>query len=283
MQTYCAYDECSSRIPCAAHEPLPTQYAPAVSGEEAQRSEDTCDNTQERPLLQGSMQNNAVVETKQPNPNDVKPICPICFEDGNEMRTLVCKHSFCETCLVQYVESKVEECDRDFHCPVEDCEKHSSHTALETLLRNSKWLDEYQKMNNRVGVVLCPKCERRCGRGTETVQVRCSCGCSFCAVCRREDTDCWNFCKNEQELQFELDELGRAFYYEVKQCPRCAYVLMKDEGCSAVKCVYCKLKFCWECCQTEHQMSRQGHDCSDFAAYISPEFGENESDGDTVD
>ncbi len=219
---------------------------------------------------------------------EVKAICPICYDNTNDMRTLMCEHGFCEECLLKYVESRVMERENSYYCPVESCYVKINQATLVEILADSDYLSAYSKniddgSTSLRGVVLCPSCERRCARGDLKLDATCHyCQIDFCGVCT-EIGGCGDVCDKEQDLLLELEDLENAMGSEVIKCPRCACVLWKEDGCSAVRCTYCKIKFCWQCLKTEHQLAYHSHNCSNFNTYVKTTFGDEESDGENID
>lgn len=126
-------------------------------------------------------------------------------------------------------------------------------------------------------------CKTRCLKEENSSLVYCkSCKLWFC--CRCGETECKNnYCFNQDKLEEDINDFKHALDNDdIKRCPRCFANLWKEEGCSAVKCVYCKVKFCWECLKTEYQIGKLAyHDCSGFDKYNREES--SESDGENVD
>ncbi len=43
-------------------------------------------------------------------------LCPICYCEEENLFQLDCEHSFCNDCLVKYIETKINDNDNDFIC-----------------------------------------------------------------------------------------------------------------------------------------------------------------------
>jgi len=87
------------------------------------------------------------------------------------------------------------------------------------------------------------------------LRVNCeSCGCEFCAKCRREHT-IEQKCKRVS-ISKEEKKNSNWLKKHTKPCPSCKQNIEKVGGCYNMRCPYCKITFCWECGQ---QLTGQVH------------------------
>lgn len=46
---------------------------------------------------------------------------------------------------------------------------------------------------------------------------------------------------------------------DLKKCPQCGVLTIKNGGCDAMKCPRCKTKWCWACDKTSKQLKAHRH------------------------
>lgn len=207
--------------------------------------------------------------------------CLICLGKIDSLQTLECNDIFCKDCILQYVKAKINE-NEYIRCP--SCAKPLDNNIIEDILKDNS--QEYYDYKNSLSYAtyICNNCDLRCFKTTpnELFQVYCKkCNIDFCAMCK--GPNCTTQCENQIDLDHEKAELENIFEDDVKKCPRCLINLWKEEGCNSVKCPYCKVKFCWTCEKTEHQIKllEENHDCHEFDGYL--DTYSSESDGENVD
>ena len=207
-------------------------------------------------------------------------ICGICYEyDITLFDDLACGHLFCTVCLEKHIQQYIENnINEKIMCPYEDCRQTLTGRNITEIISNDSYLQtKYDRyIDNMVGTCidagLCPKCNKICKNHDHLNRFYCSrCEEYFCAECREEHDWDDGFCPNIREMEKHLDYVKETMdEYNIKYCPLCKMMLFKEEGCSAIRCKYCKIKFCWECLRTSYQVQcLRDHDCSGFDRFVS--------------
>lgn len=209
-------------------------------------------------------------------------ICLICLEKLENTRIkLICKHSCCKNCLIEYVKSKIFNNEIIINCPHKNCNSQLSEWLIENLIfDNDDIMIAYNKLKNR-GTHFCPKCNSRC-RTTHNNRTYCKqCNHKFCSQCGSFSKECKKVCQNEHNIEEECGNLATAMHGDVQPCPRCRVYLWKEVGCNSVRCTKCKLKFCWNCLESEFAIRGMYHACEDSMGYLS--ISESDSSGENSD
>lgn len=214
--------------------------------------------------------------------------CPICYNefDNQDMIVLdICRHKFCKVCLWRYVTDQIDEFDDTIQCPDKDCHFVIDNNEIKDILHNDEeTLIKYIKLINidpNTQHTRCIECGSVNKKKEDNNEVYCeNCYSLYCSVCN-EYHDNFDYCPNESVIKKSLDEISEALGdVKVKLCPICKIVIYKEEGCSSMRCKYCKTKFCWHCLQTNSQISKQKtHICPDFYQYYETESEEEYVDG----
>jgi hypothetical protein len=213
-------------------------------------------------------------------------ICPICYVEfcDCEYTELDCGHKYCDECLRQYIKDKLDDKETNIYCPIEFCDEHINLSTIEKV-DDDDLVERYQRYNNFQNLDLkqhsmCPKCEKICQKDETSNKVYCyDCSDDYCFVCR--ESHCYyDYCSNESDINDTISEIMSALDNDdVKLCPICKIVIEKTEGCSSMRCKYCKVKFCWHCLQTNSAIEKIGrHACEDYRG-----FHQTESDDEYVD
>ncbi len=208
-------------------------------------------------------------------------ICTIC----NECKDLVelnCSHEFCHDCLLSYLRVKIQEKD-ELLCP--QCDDEINLDNIKNLLKNEKDLfltySNYTFTNfNLSNMVMCPHCKQVCVKNSKCNRTECKNGCDdFCEVCGLSHLlgKDWIQCPNIENMEDELDSIRLALSdLDIKKCPLCKIMMERVAGCNSMKCVNCKLKFCWSCLQSSSEIKRMKyHECDNYGTFL-----ETDSDSD---
>ncbi|CAI9113803.1 OLC1v1014483C1 [Oldenlandia corymbosa var. corymbosa] len=194
-------------------------------------------------------------------------VCEICTDSKEIDQTYenrICNHVFCNDCIRQHVEARLEESSttRSIVCPAVDCKEeiefHYCQSIMpETLLR--KWdkilcessIDSSQK-------IYCPfkDCSAMMLMDTEeeVISSRTECFACFRLFCARCSVP-WHqsfSCEEYQRLDVNeragedlmLKKLAEENSWN--RCPRCKYYVEKSEGCIHMTC-RCGFQFCYAC------------------------------------
>lgn len=208
-----------------------------------------------------------------PVPSQPDSNCEICMDSKNpdELFSIKgCSHTYCKSCLSQYIFSKVEKNALLIKCPSPDCyngklEPDMCSTILEDgvfdrwcmalceSIVDSKFYCPFKDCSalmiddkeNVIEEAECPHCSRL-----------------FCAQCRvpwHAGLSCGEFqnLDKEERLQEDLMLMALAKKSQWQRCPRCKFFVEKRDGCMFVRC-RCGFAFCYGCA-TEMKMD---HYCS---------------------
>ncbi len=210
--------------------------------------------------------------------------CPICLERDENSYTLIdqCNHYFCKNCLASFLTNEIDKNTCPILCPYEGCKVEIYASDVEYLVSENT-NEKYLKNKNEqafIDIVTCPnpECATKCYKKPRELVVHClECRGVFCIFCKSSHCtgDCEDYA-SDFDCAFSDEELS-----EIKRCPRCANLLWLEEGCPAVICTFCKVRFCWKCEHTQSEINRDdNHDCDKFVRYAyNPDYyasdGEN--------
>ena len=104
----------------------------------------------------------------------------------------------------------------------------------------------------------CVYCEKPCRKTESTTRIICDgCNFNFCYICKESyhyDHSC--------SIETLLDQVQREYGEDCKLCPACLIPIEKNEGCNAMKCTFCKTRFCWQCLKTNDNL--ENHSCENY-------------------
>ena len=215
-------------------------------------------------------------------------VCTICYH-YRDLIILDCNHEFCDHCLIEYINVKIDDKETKLLCPQEYCGDLINHDKLLSILSNDdELLSKYKNLLNEgvspsLNVVMCPNCQRICKKKDDSYETDCgNCYESFCRVCgeRHYYSDSM-YCPNESEIESNLSEIRSALDdCDIKLCPLCKIVIERIEGCNSMKCKYCKLKFCWGCLKSCHEIKKlENHECNSYGTYGDTGSGDEYNSG----
>ena len=206
-------------------------------------------------------------------------VCSIC-DHYRDLITLDCDHEFCDHCLIEYISVKIDDKESEILCPHQYCSDKINHDKLLSILSNDdELLSKYKNTLNDnqslegLNVVMCPNCQKICKKKEHSYETDCSdCYQSFCRICGEIDyysNHCDMYCPNESDIENDLSEIRSALDdCDIKLCPLCKIIIERTEGCNSMKCKYCKLKFCWSCLKTCHEIKKlENHECESYGTY----------------
>lgn len=188
--------------------------------------------------------------------------CPICLISEPEHVLDQCQHSFCNICLVSYLNIKISEAQvNDLSCPT--CGLNISEELVQSIISETsfKRLKDFQKIKKLeldLYVKFCPVADCKgydIANDTNTKLACSECGHKYCYYCSQE----WHKgkCKDNTELSFKLWAFGN----NIKICPRCKNHVEKNGGCPQMKCPRCHFNWCWKCGKSTSSSSHNEFTC----------------------
>jgi hypothetical protein len=239
---------------------------------------------------------------------EVPPVCPQCGDTTNEIKLSACGHVACKECFTHQLHVAAsdltgnhfplvcwhENCKRPV--AISDLRKYATGKSVDALFKASltyyirSFPDIYRNCrtpdctsvylrNDRDDIFTCPTCL------TQT-----------CVACHAEPHVGWTCDKYQAHLRKnQYNEKLLDDYKAIagtKECPKCATLIEKIDGCNHVECSGCHGHICWACLkvfarsETAYQHMNDAHggnglgegeeDASDFD---SDEDESSESDG----
>jgi len=190
-------------------------------------------------------------------------LCFICYskqpiEDG--FRLSNCHHLFCRECITGFMENKINNGQVHLRCfYLENDEKAcGERIAEQDILQNvseSAWkkYEKFKANQENVSARQCPFCDFTQNGDPEHPIMTCGdCGKQYCYThsnAHDVDMKCEQYelsmAKETKMNQMVLNEMGD----NVKPCPQCKFMIIKNGGCNHMKCVQCQCSFCWLCHQ----------------------------------
>jgi E3 ubiquitin-protein ligase RNF144 len=172
--------------------------------------------------------------------------------------------------LVKYIKTRIDDHENEICCPYDSCNQIIDRDKMSQILSNeSELFGRYIDISNNINVSLCPDCKRLCKKDGDCNKAYCrDCYRDFCHICGETHSE-YDYCCNESDMRDSIAEIQSALDdCNVRVCPLCRILIEKIEGCSAMRCKYCKIKFCWECLITNHQIKKlDSHGCRSYDRY----------------
>ncbi len=193
--------------------------------------------------------------------SDDNNICNICLGNfDNPIQIETCKHKFCKECFKEYILDRIKNNNIEtMPCPNKLCNnKNIPEEYFFTFLNEEQYL-KYQnfKSQNQISKVpnkiFCPLCNSYAeikdnkniintnNSNYIKTKLKCKNGHEFCSCGRpNHEGNCY---KDENEFISYLKE------QKIKKCPKCGFLIKKDQGCNHMTCgnPNCKYEFCWIC------------------------------------
>ncbi|KAK9948169.1 hypothetical protein M0R45_003756 [Rubus argutus] len=190
-------------------------------------------------------------------------VCEICADDKHGYQSFPienCSHVFCNDCVVNYIDSKLQENVASIRCPVPDCKGLLEPEYCRPVLPKQVF-DRWGKAMCDAVILgsqkfYCPY--KDCSAlliddGEEVVrESQCPhCSRMFCAQCKvawHVGIDCAGFQKLNADEKGNEDIMLRnlAQSQNWRRCPCCKFYVEKSIGCSYMKC-RCGYAFCYNC------------------------------------
>jgi hypothetical protein len=157
------------------------------------------------------------------NEIEASTLCSICEEDadtivgmdmgGEHFQQRPCRHRFCNSCLVQWITTKVDDMERRIPCPHPTCKYHLYPSDVERIaphvaakykellsqdykarLREMSDVDEASASFLRTTAASCPDCKVLMMKTEGCDSIRCTCGTNFCYRCKQMYVDDQHTC-----------------------------------------------------------------------------------------
>ncbi|OWZ20152.1 RING-finger-containing E3 ubiquitin ligase [Phytophthora megakarya] len=186
-------------------------------------------------------------------------LCQICYDYApvNTSYALsICGHTFCETCVKNYLEFKIKEGQVYPKCFFEKSEDKTACKAdiavddIRLLVSEEVW-QKYNKFKFNKEHELarqCPYCDHsQICAGSDNPECVCeACNREFCFV--HSSAHQGRTCAEYDKKMIAVEKLNNALISKIsKQCPGCQNNVEKTGGCNQMKCVVCNTSFCWIC------------------------------------
>ncbi|RVE73071.1 hypothetical protein OJAV_G00045650 [Oryzias javanicus] len=188
--------------------------------------------------------------------------CPICFsplQPGEGVVLRECLHTFCRECLIGTIRNSN---DAEVSCP-DDCESKLLDREIKELLTD----EEHQRfLELRLSIAesrsehsfhcQTPNCKGWCIYEDEVNEFHCDlCSEINCLLCRaiHKGMNCKDY-QDDLRVRAQNDEAAQQTKQmlesmlqngEAMNCPRCAIIVQKKDGCDWICCLMCKTEICW--------------------------------------
>ena len=199
------------------------------------------------------------IKTKEERNNK----CKICEEEITLKEELnnkceQCNTYFCSECLYLHIKELIKNGKYSLFCP--ECKLvYTKDTIEKILLFNIKDKNEVNNLKNLLEksktkeiiisnpeLMFCPipNCDGFARKNNNQEYNICTMGHKFCLKCG----ELWHEdgkCKEEENIDKLFEKYSRK--YDLKNCPYCHIITIKNGGCNHMKCHYCGKHWCWIC------------------------------------
>jgi hypothetical protein len=185
-------------------------------------------------------------------------VCPVCFEPPAAAIKMRCGHSYCRSCLVDYLNASID--NRQFPLTCVGADAKCIEPIPLAIARNILSPSEFEGVvvaafsahiqSHRKEFHYCPTpdCSQIYRSAPARTILQCPmCLLRICPTCHVEyhdDFDCPDPEGNEQLFKQWVSN------HDVQPCPGCKALIERIEGCNHVICTQCHTHICWECGQT---------------------------------
>lgn len=209
---------------------------------------------------------------------DQLSVCLICRNNisvDNVILIEECNHFYCYDCVKNYIKLKIDNGDDTILCINNNCKKKLSYYFIRNFLDNET-LEKFESnlLNKCVlrssDMCYCPRndCSKICVKNECSNKVNCMyCFYQSCFICKEIYKEN-HICENKNLLKNVPNDILSSFgdINKIKQCPKCKIVIEKKTGCNSVKCINCKITFCWQCLNLSTNINKNDskHKCNDY-------------------
>ncbi|KAJ4468736.1 hypothetical protein J3R30DRAFT_1600243 [Lentinula aciculospora] len=185
--------------------------------------------------------------------------CPVCLGEVDCPVTISqCKHTYCRTCLISYLQAAVDSkffpltcLGNDDNCssliPISLARQILSTGEFDSLVQ-AAFEAHIHERPNEFHYCPSPDCMQVYRPAPSGNILQCpSCLLRICPQCHVEQHDGFE-CPDRDGGDHLFKEWAKA--HNVKNCPSCRVPIERAEGCNHVTCIRCRTHICWVCMQT---------------------------------
>ncbi|KAH9933914.1 uncharacterized protein B0H18DRAFT_606022 [Fomitopsis serialis] len=185
--------------------------------------------------------------------------CPVCFNEVTNPVKLDCGHTWCKTCLQNYLRASVDNGAFPLVCLGDEARCTSPipiHAAQEILSTNdfmsiveASFRAYVHSRPSEYHYCPTPDCLQVYRRTSHNTVLQCpSCLTRICPKCNSEHHE-GSTCKlNEAGDRILFEEWKSS--HDAKDCPSCKAPIEREAGCNHMMCIRCKTHICWACLAT---------------------------------
>lgn len=179
-------------------------------------------------------------------------VCLICSTfRPNFSKIKPCNHDFCQDCMRMYLEYKIINGEvLKMQCPFNDCQTQLEDSYIKSLVTSSSYMKyktfrRLRLLEKNINLRWCSKigCEGYSIGSVKNKKLTCNkCDSNFCYFCGND----WHEgkkCSNKLDKEFEKWASSNS----IKFCPNCKHRVLRDGGCTEMKCPLCSYSWCWNC------------------------------------
>ena len=181
--------------------------------------------------------------------------CLICFEkltkEEINNNLIECFHAFCNDCFYDYFKEKINSNIDEIKCPEKNCKiMIPNYFIEEKLIHDIPLLSKYKKLKKikqlqlDPNVKFCPypNCDSYAIKKDNNFVSCIHNGHKFCF-------NCLNYWHDKGICTIDIYSFYKKWKNsnKMKRCPKCRYLIEKNEGCNHMTCTNCKYEWCWIC------------------------------------